>query len=180
MQFAKALYLFPPPFFKGLAMNRRIAALHLARRFPDFDSLAAHMGKRPDTLRKELTGVDGYKWGVDDEELLISLCLAAKVPNHLAPVTAAAVNAGALLIPLPPDQGTNGPTFKCLADAAHEFGLFMASAAESLSDGQVSLTELREVERQFGELVAKGQTCVASMCAMHEAGKPAYLRGAMV
>ena len=42
-------------------MNRRSAALHLARRYPDWDSLAAHMNKRPDTLRKELTGVEGYK-----------------------------------------------------------------------------------------------------------------------
>lgn len=158
-------------------MNRRIAALHLARRYPDWDSLAAHMGKRPDTLRKELTGVEGYKWGVDDEELLISLCLAAKVPDHLAPITAAAVNAGALVIPLPQEQGANGPTFKCLADAAHEFGLFMAEAAESLADGKVTSTELREVERKFGALVAKGQACVGSMSALHEAGKPAYLRG---
>lgn len=160
-------------------MNRRIAALHLARRFPDFDSLAAHMGKRPDTLRKELTGVDGYKWGVDDEELLISLCMAAKVANHLAPITAAAVNAGALVIPLPHDDGGIGPTFKCLADAAHEFGLFMAEAADALEDGQVTSTELREVERQFGALVAKGQACVAGMSAMHESGKPGYLRGAL-
>ena len=158
-------------------MNRRIAALHLARRFPDWDSLAAHMGKRPDTLRKLLTGVEGYKWGDDDEELLISLCMAAKVPDHLAPITAAAVNAGALLIPLPHETQGNSPTFKCLADAAHEFGLFMADAAASLADGRVTSTELREVERHFGALVGKGQACVASMSALHEAGKPGYLCG---
>ena len=158
-------------------MNRRSAALHLARRYPDWDSLAAHMNKRPDTLRKELTGVEGYKWGVDDEELLISLCIAAKVADPLAPITAAAVNAGALLIPLAPTTGANAPTFKCLADAAYEFGGFMSTVSESVADNDVSANEVREVERHFGLLVGKGQACVSSLIAMHEAAKPAFVRG---
>ena len=159
-------------------MNRRSAALHLARRYPDWDSLAAHMNKRPDTLRKELTGVEGYKWGVDDEELLISLCIAAKVADPLAPITAAAVNAGALLIPLAPVSAANGATFKCLADTAYEFGTFMATVSESVADNDVSANEVREVERHFGLLVSKGQACVSQLIAMHEAAKPAFARGA--
>ena len=159
-------------------MNRRIAALHLARRYPDWDSLASHMGKRPDTLRKELTGVEGYKWGVEDEELLISLCLSAKVPDPLAPFTAAAANAGALLIPLPTGSaGAAEHALKCLADAAREFGVFLAKAAEAVADGHVSANELRDVEREFGALVAKGQACLGSLSAMHEAGKPAAWQG---
>lgn len=158
-------------------MNRRSAALHLARRYPDWDSLAAHMGKRPDTLRKELTGVDGYKWGVDDEELLISLCIAAKVQDPLAPITAAAVNAGGMVILLPQLLGGVSPTFKCLADAAHEFGVFMASIADSVDDNDVTAHELREAEKCLGALVAKGQACVGNLSAMHEARKPAFARG---
>jgi hypothetical protein len=139
------------------------------------------MGKRPDTLRKELTGVDGYKWGVEDEELLISLCLSAKVPDPLAPITAAAVNAGALLIPLPAGSaGAAGHALKCLADAAREFGVFLAQAAEAVEDGRVTANELRDVEREFGMLVAKGQACLASLAAMHEAGKPAAWQGRAV
>lgn len=156
-------------------MNRRNAALHLALRHPDFDSLAAHMGKRSDTLRKELTGVKGYKWGVDDEELLIMLCLAAGVADPLAPLTAGAINASALLIPLPRDD-SGGTTYKCLAEAANEFGGFMSSAADAIADGKVTANELRNVEREFAELVAKGQSCIAQMSALYEAGKPVELR----
>lgn len=130
------------------------------------------MGKRPDTLRKELTGVEGYKWGVDDEELLVALCIAAKVPDSLAPITAGAVNAGALLLPLPQGVDSGSPTFKCLADAAHEFGIFMATAADAVADGRVTANEQREVEREFGALVAKGQAFLGSLSAMHEAGRP--------
>jgi hypothetical protein len=153
-------------------MNRRIAAWHLARRFPCFDSLAMQLGKRPDTLRKELTGVEHYKWGVEDEEALVALAAAQKVANPLAPITAAAANAGALLVPLPHELNTEAPLFKCLADAAQEFGLFMATAAQALADGEVTANELREVEREFGKLVGKGQACLSNMGALHESGKP--------
>lgn len=136
------------------------------------------MGKRPDTLRKELTGVEGYKWGVDDEELLMSLCVAAKVVDPLAPITAAAVNAGAVLILLPQQLEGSSPTFKCLADAANEFGVFMSTVADSVADSDVTANELREVERKFGTLVSKGQACVLNLSAMHEAGKPRYCVGA--
>jgi hypothetical protein len=159
-------------------MNRRAQALHLARRYPDWDSLAAHMGKRPDTLRKELTGVEGYKWGVDDEELLISLCIAARVADPLAPITAAAVNAGALLIPLLPTTLADGPTFKVLADTAYEFGAFMSTVSESIADGSVSANELREVERHFGLLVGKGQACVGNLVALQAAARPSDIRRA--
>lgn len=157
-------------------MNRRIAALHLARRYPDFDSLAGHMKKRPDTLRKELSGVDGYKWGVEDEELLVMLCIAAKVFDPLAPITAAAVNAGAMLIPLPERLGGGSPTFKCLADSAQEFAVFVSSVAGSVADDDVTAVELREAEKRFGALVSSGQACLSSLSAMHEACKPAHLR----
>jgi hypothetical protein len=158
-------------------MNRRDAALHLARRYPGgIEALAPRMGKKPDTLRKELTGVEGYKWGVDEEELMISLCQAAGVADSIAPITAAAVNAGALVIPLPRELSAQGGSFQCLADAAREFGEFVASVAEAEADGCVTANELRRVERELGELVAKGQGCVARLKAVHEAGKPAHLK----
>lgn len=157
-------------------MNQRIAALHLARRYPCFDALANLMGKRPDTLRKELAGVEGYKWGVDDQELLIQLCQAAKVTDALAPITAAAANAGALLLLLPAASEDHAPTFKCLADAAQEFGVFMTEVGAAIADGRVTANELKRVEQDFCNLVAKGQACLQNLKALHEGGKPTVLR----
>jgi hypothetical protein len=153
-------------------MNRLNAALHLARRHPDFDTLAANMGLGADTLRKKLTGVEGYNWFMREEELLVMLCQSAGVRDSLAPLTAAAVNAGAVLFKLPESPPEGSPTFKCLADAAKQFGDFMSTAAEALADGKISLNELRDIERKFGALVAMGQTSIANMAAIHEAGKP--------
>ncbi len=158
-------------------MNRRIAALHLARRHPDWDVLEAHMGKRKDTLRKELTNQPGYKWGVDDEELLIDLCEAIGVPDPLAPLTAGLVNRRVIFWQLPVESEGDSPTFQCLAAAAKDFGEFMVTASAALADGKVTANELKNVQREFGEFVAKGQACLASMSALHEAGKPISSKG---
>jgi len=66
----------------------------------------------------------------------------------------------------------DSPTFMCLADAAKEFGAFMAKAAEAVADGQVTANELAAVEKEFGLLIAKGQACLVSLAAIHKAGKP--------
>lgn len=153
-------------------MNRRIAALLLARRHPDWDVLEANMGKRKDTLRKELTGQPGYKWGVDDEDMLVDICEAMGVADPLAPLTAALLNRGVMFIQIPIEGATDSPTFQCLAAAAKDFGDFMVTASSALADGKVSLNELKDIEREFGELVSKGQACLSSMRALHEAGKP--------
>ncbi len=51
-------------------MDSRLALLHLVRRMGGVEAVAPLLagGKRPDTLRKELTGVPGYKLGLDDAE----------------------------------------------------------------------------------------------------------------
>jgi hypothetical protein len=149
-------------------MNRRDAALHLAKRYPG----------GIDALRKELTGVNGYKWGVDDEELLVDLCQAARVPDALAPITAAAANAGALLIPLPQHVDADSTTWRCLASATEKFGALVRDIGDAVADGKVTANELRTVEADFGHLVSVGQHCLLSLKAMHEAAKPTHLRAA--
>lgn len=149
-------------------MNRRDAALHLARRYPGgLEEISRRMGKRGDTLRKELTGVEGYKWGVDDEELLIALCQAARVPDPLAPFTAGAVNAGALLLPLPPDGDESTPA-ECLATAARSFASLVASASTAQATGSVSRNDLKTIERDAGALVVSAQALVMQLRAVHE------------
>lgn len=158
-------------------MNRRDAALHLARRYPGgIEALAQRMGKHPDTLRKELTAVNGYKWGVDDEEVSMAMCIAAGVSDPLAPLTAVAANLGVLLVPLPQQLDGDSDTFHCLARAASEFSEFMKTIADAVADGKVTANELRRVEHELGDLVAKGQGCVAALRKMHEEAKPAHLK----
>ncbi len=162
-------------------MNRRDAGLHLALAFPGgLDALSQRMNKRPDTLRKELTGVEGYKWGVADEELLIDMAIAARMrpQEYLSPITAAAVNAGAMVIPLPRDVDVGEDAMRCLAEAASEFGSFMHVNADAAADGRITGNELKNIDRECGRLVSLIQACASKMHALHESGKPNHLRAA--
>lgn len=158
-------------------MNRLDACLQLARRYPGgIDALALRLGRRPDTLRKELTGVPGYKLGVDEEETIVALCLAAGVPDALAPLTAAAANAGALLLPLPCTAAGDLPSLQRLADAAREFGEFAGALAQAEADGKISANERKRIEREGSQLVAAIQAVMSAVAREHEASQPLHLR----
>lgn len=158
-------------------MNVQTAAWALARRFQSgVEGAALAMECKPDTLRKELTGAPGYKLGVGTCDMLTQAALAAGVADPLAIVNAMAANASALVVPLPQQLDADSTTFKCLADAAVEFGEFMAAVAETVADGRVTANELRGAEMKFGDLLARGQACLGHLNAMHQAAKPAALR----
>lgn len=159
-------------------MNRREAARELAEKYPDgMEALSARMGKRGDTLRKELTAVKGYKWGTDDEEMLIALCQAARMENALAPHAISAAMHGAQLLPLPPDGGEETAA-ECMAACAQNFAAFFASASRAVAAGDASRNELRRIEREAGALVVIAQKLVAQISAMHEAGRAAPMKAA--
>ncbi len=158
-------------------MNRLDACLQLARRYPGgIEALASRLHRRPDTLRKELTGVEGYKLGVDEEETIVALCQAAGVRDALAPLTAAAANAGALLLPLPAVPAGEQPSLQRLAEAAREFGEFAGALAQAEADGAISANERRRIEREGGELVAAIQAVMAAVAREQEASRPAHVR----
>jgi hypothetical protein len=152
-------------------MNRRDAALHLARRYPGgIDGIAQRMGKCADTLRKELTGTKGYKWGGDDEELMMSLCQAEGVADSLAPLSAAAINHGAVVWILPSAGAAAGAqSFALMAETAREFSEFVQTVAAAEADGEVSANEMKRIEKEAGELMGALQRSVAHMRAQYEA-----------
>jgi hypothetical protein len=158
-------------------MNVTTAAWQLARRFPGgVEAAGPRIGKNSSTFAKELTSVHGYKLGVEDVDALTQVALADGVSDPLAALNAMAANAGALVVMLPRAIDEQGDTFRCLAEAAHEFGTFVAAVGEAVADGNVTANELRGVERKLGELIARGQACVARLQTMHEQAKPAHLR----
>lgn len=147
-------------------MNRRDAALLLAKRFQGGVAGAALLlGKKEDTLRKELTGVNGYKWGADDEETLTQQAIAANVRDPLQALSTYARNCGALLVPLPQTLPEDGNTWRSLAEIGREFAEFAASVAEAESDSLVTPNELKRAEQEFADVVARGQALLAAMAA---------------
>lgn len=154
-------------------MNKRDAALLLAKRFPGgIAGAAMRLGKKEDTLRKELTGVHGYKWGSDDEETLTQLAQASGVEDPLQVYSTACRNVGALLIPLPTNLPEDGNTWRGLADVGREFTEFVTSVADSAADERYTPNELKRVEREFADVVARGQAVLAHMRAQVDAARP--------
>jgi len=158
-------------------MNRLDANRRTAGRYPGgIDALAVRMNKSPVTLRKELSGAPGFKFGIECEDELMSLCQAAGVVDPLAPLMASAVSHGARVIALPINHGRESSSFQCLAETAREFSEFVASVADAEADGTVTANEVKRVDRELGELIAMAETCAQRLRAMHEAAKPAHLR----
>jgi hypothetical protein len=158
-------------------MNVVTAAWALARRFKGgVEAAAARIVKNPSTLAKELSGVNGYKFGADDLDALTQAAVADGVPTALEALNLMAANVGAIVVMLPRAADDGADTLKCLAEAAHDFGRFVTGVGAAAADGTVTANELREVERELGALIGRGQACVTRLMALHEAAKPAHLK----
>lgn len=159
-------------------MDSRLALLHLVRRMGGVEAVAPLLagGKRPDTLRKELTGVPGYKLGLDDAEVLGMHAVAMGTADAFACINAQAANMGALVVPMPRSLDADTPGAQAFARLAREFGDFVGTLADAEQDGQITANELAQAEREFSELVSAGQAYLTRLTAMHQAGKPGALR----
>jgi hypothetical protein len=155
----------------------RQIAWALARRFEGgVETAAREVGKPYETFRRELAGAAGYKLGADELDVLTQAAVARGIDDPLAIVNRMAQNVGALVLQLPQQVDDGGDTFKCLAEAAQEFGVFMREVAETMADGSVSDNELREVEVECSKLMGKVRACLGNLRAINEAAKPQSLR----
>ena len=155
-------------------MNLRDSARNLARRLHGgIEAWALQSGKNPTSSRHELAGSPGYKFGLDDAELLTQLAIEQHIEDPLQILNTFARNVGAMVFPLPGLYQTDGTTMEDLADAAHEFAQFVSVAAKAPADGRVTANELADVDRELSELIGCAQRVRAGLAAIHEAGKPA-------
>ncbi|MNV64082.1 hypothetical protein D3C71_1567090 [compost metagenome] len=160
-------------------MNLIDAARHLARRFQGgIDAVALRFGKASSSMRHELAGSDAYKLGLQDAELLTQWAIEQNVADPLQILNAFASNCGAMVLPLPGMYRTGGATLQDLSAAAIEFAQFVSVSAEATADGRVTANELRDVDRELGELIGCAQRVRATLAAMHAEGQPAHLRAA--
>jgi hypothetical protein len=54
--------------------------------------------------------------------------------------------------------------------AAKEFGEFVSEVATDASDGDISLNDLKRIEKEWGDLLAVGQGLLAHLRSLHEQG----------
>lgn len=146
------------------------AAFHLVHDYPGGSvSLAPRINKSVTTLSHEVKGTGTAKLALDDAVKLTCLTGDWRILNAFAGVC------GGLVLPMPAIQ-PGMDTFHGLAEAAREFGEFVASVADAAADGRVTGNELARVDRELSELLARGQAIRATLAAIHEAGKPDFVK----
>ena len=159
------------------------AARHLVRRFsggvaavaariPRDNSMGGSAHKGADVLRHELAGTGSNKLGLEDAELITQLAIEQGVADPLAILNAFAAGVGAMVLPLPSMVCRDEMTIAGLAEFAREFSEVVTSMAEAVKDGDVTANELAAVDKELGELVARGQALRAHLAHLHECRKP--------
>lgn len=154
-------------------MNLRDSARNVARRLHGgIEAWAIRVGKNPTSARHELAGNGGYKFGLEDAELMTQFAIESGVPDPLQILNTFAANCGAMVIPLPGMYQTGETTMEDLAAAAKEFAEFVATSAQASADGRVTANELADVDKELSHLIGCAQRVRAGLAAMHERDKP--------
>lgn len=134
-------------------------------------SLAPRLGKSSTTLAHELTGTGTAKLGLMDAEKITCLTGDMRI------LQAFAGNLGQMLVPLPVVglSGDAGEVMTRLSRTAQRFGQLCTEVAKDLADNEITDNELRDIDRQAGELVAAVhhmREMLAAMNADLNAGRP--------
>ena|SRR6218665_1652273 len=134
------------------------------------EELATFLGKSKSTLYQEVNPQpDGAaKAGLLDVLKMIDRAQDFRVVHAIN----ARFNFCAVPMPRLP-QGEHEDTMAQVARMAREFGEVMTDIAKSLEDGRVSQNELKQVERQWGDLQAAGMVVIATLAAKAKAAQPA-------
>lgn len=130
------------------------------------DALGARMKKSGTTLSHEVKGTGTAKFG------LVDAVTATVFSGDYDIINTFAAECGGMFIPLPATvEGDDGSMLR-LSKLAKEFSDLVASVTAAKADGKVTANELAHVDREWAQLVSVGQSLMAYMRSVHEAGIP--------
>lgn len=137
------------------------------------DAVALRRGKSSEVLRKELAGAPGFKLGVVDACAISSMCAEVGSEHATAYANAVASHCGGL-VTLQPKSGDDGADLvQRTSVAVKEVAEVMSQVAVRAADGEVSLNDLRVIEKEAAEATAAIQEVTRAARAAYEAGRPA-------
>lgn len=127
-------------------------------------SLGPRLGKNPATLCHEVTAHGTAKLGIETAVKLSLLTGDMRILNAFAD------QCGCMVIPVPGADALGEEVMQRVGAAAKEFGEFVSEVAQDAGDGDVSLNEMRRIEKEWGDLLSVGQGLMAHLRALHERG----------
>jgi hypothetical protein len=136
------------------------AAREVVNGYPDrMDGMAARLGKRPDVMRHEVAGTGSNKLGLEDALDMTHFALDIRNhPNPLAILNSFADSVGCMVLMLPPALQEERPDYMTtFAKTAKEFGDMGRVMCERMADGNVTVNDLAEFDREWSEVVAVQQ-----------------------
>ncbi len=145
-------------------MNVLDAAYHTVHDYPGgAAALAARMGRAAARVSHEVRPPAGstHKLGLLDAVKYMEMTDDYRI------IEAMALQLGCLVVRLP-DLEERHPCANHTAAVAQRFGDLMAEVAKDTADGQITTSELRRLEREWGELVSAGTKMMAHFAALHE------------
>lgn len=153
-----------------VCMSVMDAARHTAEDYTHGEGpgMALALGKSWETLRKELAGAPGYKFGLRDALKMM------RRSGDLRILDAAEAEFGRFALPMPQLAGDvpDEELAHHLGRLSKEFGDVLTETAQRASDGDISDRDLRAVEEQWGQLVAAGDAFLRYIVRRNAAAKP--------
>lgn len=142
------------------------------------ECVAVRIGKNAETLRKELSGSDPkFKMGEATAQMISDLAVAESWPHCHAYVTAVAANSGGFVsLPVLDAPIAKQDLRADMAAMLKECSDAVLALTRALADDVISDNELREIHREVGEMLSKGQEVLRGARANNEASKPSALR----
>lgn len=121
--------------------------------------VAARIGKNAETLRKELSGKDQkFKLGETTVQMISEMAIEEAWPNCFAYVNAVAANSGGFIALPVREQGALKQDLRAdMAQLLKECSDAVLALTTALADDAVSDNELRDIQREVGELLSKSQ-----------------------
>lgn len=154
-------------------MNVTDALYRAAHNYPHggMDALALRMGISVNSLQHKVSPT--YPGAHCSPLELVQIC--EYTGDHSA-LTAIAGRLGYVLLPVSQLDGDCEGTRELVA-TVREFGQFVTEVSQDLSDGRVTDTELRRIEKEGAEAMAAIQRLMSVAEQLNESGKPPALRG---
>lgn len=130
--------------------------------------IAMRLGKKESTLRRELTGVEGYKFGLGDAVRLYNIIRGARIR--------AAFGAELDLILLEPPElhDSDGCLFTAFAVMQREVSEYIAEASDAAARRDVCDNKRRKLEKELNEAIAGLHQMQQRLRGINAAGKPAH------